>query len=328
MNSFVRELCYRSLLPKHLPKDTSWTQLPVLRTAELRQLSTRDFLTRLRLKQGLDAAATAKVEKDNGKREGPIHNLPKLVEDAKEKFVARARSYIVTVLEKFLGHYSLNADRVRGMACFDPHVLLTLLLDQAYFCFAALYRNFSLRGWLEGSSEDDKCDEYLEFVGHFRQGYSCFAEITWWLYFTDMVEILSSMPELKSRPHLYQLFRLSFLFLTEETPLLPPIRFQDVDSQSLKCRLADVLLPSQSYLAGDPDAITVCTNEDSIVKFRKLVEQFNSGNVAGDPWTHVDTFRRNNFLRLFTQNTSPMFMSLNQHPLAGLDLYIQIYIYV
>ena len=279
MNSFVRKLYYRSLLPKHLPKDTDWTQLPVVRTAELRLLSTRNFLTRLRLKLDLDAADTAKVERDNGEKEGPILNLPELVEEAKEKLVAKARSYIVTLLENLLGHFSLNADIVRGMARFGPHLLVTVPLDQASFCFAALYRSFSLRGWLEGSPEDDCFNEYLEFVGHFRQLYSCLQNSPGG--FTNMVEILSPMPELKSRPHLYRLFRLSCLCLNDDTPLLPPIRFQDVVSQSLKCRLRDVLLPSQSYLARIPDAITVCTNEDSIVKFRKLVDQFISGNVAG-----------------------------------------------
>ena len=135
----------------------------------------------------------------------------------------------------------------------------------------------------------------MEFVGHFRQVYSCLQKSPGG--FTDTWEILSSIPELKSCPNLYQLFRLSCFCLTEDTPLLPPIRFQDVDSQSLKCRLVDVLLPSQSYLARVPDAITVCTNEDSIVKFRELVEQFNSGNVAGGPWTHVDTLGRNHFFK-------------------------------
>ena len=105
-----------------------------------------------------------------------------------------------------------------------------------------------------------------------------------------MVELLSEMVELRSRPHLYRLFRLCCLCLTEDTPLLPAIRFQDVDAQSPRCRLGDVLLPAQSFLARVPDAISVCTNDVSLSKYRDIQQQFNSGNVAGDPWVHVDTF--------------------------------------
>ena len=164
LNSSVRNICYRSLLPKHFPKETDWTQSPVLRTAELRELSSRDFLSRLRLKLDLDAAAIAKVKRDNSDREVPIPNLAELVENTKENFVAKARGYMVFLLENFLNHISLNANIVRGMVCIDPHILLCHPMEQATFCFAALYQSFNLRGWLEGSPENDCRDEYLEFV--------------------------------------------------------------------------------------------------------------------------------------------------------------------
>ena len=83
--------------------------------------------------------------------------------------------------------------------------------------------------------------------------------------------------------------------LTEDTLLLT-VRCQDVDSQSPRCRLGDVLLPAQSHMV--PDSIPVCTNEDSLSKFRELEEHFNSDNVAGgDPWTHVDVFGKVNFYK-------------------------------
>ena len=299
LNNFVRKLCYRALLPKHLPKDTDWTQLPVLRTADLRQLSSRDFLTRLRLKQDLDAAATAKVKRDHCDQEGPISNMTSLVEEAKEKFVAKARSYIVTLLENFLGHVSLNANIVCGMACFDPSILLCLPLEQANFCFSALYQSFSLRGWLEGSPENDCREEYLDFIGHFRQAYHSLKDAH--NGFPDMINLLSSMPELRNRAHLHRLFQLSCMCLTENTPLLPPIRFHDVDAQRPKCSLGDVLLPAQSYLARVPGALSICTKDDSLSKLREIEQEFNTGNVAGDPWTHVDVFGKADFYKVLWQ---------------------------
>ena len=299
LNSFGRELCYRSLLPEHLPKETDWTQLPVLRTAELRQMSTRDFLARLRLKQDLEAASTAKVRRDNSDREGPIPNMSEQVEAVKDKFVAKVRSYLVTFLENFLNHTSLNANLVVGMACFDPNVLLCLPTEQASFCFAALYQSFSVRGWLEGSPENDCRDEYLEFVGHFRRTYQSLEKSP--NGFSDMVDLLSSMPELRNRTHLHRLFQLSCMCLTGNTPLLPSIRFHDVDAQRANCRLGDVLLPAQSYLARAPDAISVCSKDDSVNKLREIEQEFLTGNVAGDPWTHVDVFGRADFFKTLCQ---------------------------
>ena len=295
LNNFARKLCYRSLLPKHHPSETDWTQLPILRTAELRQLSSRDFLHRLKLKEDLDGAANSKVKRDYSDKEGPIPNFPKLVEECKEKFAGKARGYVVYLLEKLLAHHSINAEIVKGMASFDSHILLSLPRDQATYCYRALYNSFNLRGWLEGSSEDDCRDEYLEFVDLFREKYAALEDSP--DGFTDMVELLSNMTELRSRPHLYRLFRLCCLCLTEDTPLLPAIRFQDVDAQSPRCRLGDVLLPAQSFLARVPDAISVCSNDVSLCKYREVEQQFNSGKVAGDPWVHVDTFGRADFYK-------------------------------
>ena len=106
------------------------------------------------------------------------------------------------------------------MACFDPSILLCLPLEQANFCFSALYQSFSLRGWLEGSPENDCRDEYLDFIGHFRQAYHSLKDAPNGI--PDMINLLSSMPELRNRAHLYRLFQLSCMCLTENTPLLPP----------------------------------------------------------------------------------------------------------
>ena len=152
---------------------------------------------RLKLKQDLDQAATANIKRDHSDKERPLlTNLAKLVEDCKEKFVGKARGYLVFLLEKFLSHHSINAEIVRGLASFDPHVLLSLPMEQATYCFAALYHSFSLRGWLEGSTEDDCRDEYIQFVDHFRQKYASLKDSP--EGFTDMVDLLSSIPELRN----------------------------------------------------------------------------------------------------------------------------------
>ena len=153
------------------------------------------------------------------------------------------------------------------MACFDPHILLCLPMEQATFCFAALYQSFSLRGWLESSPEDDCRDEYPEFVGHFRQTDHSLKNSPGG--FLDMVDLLSPMPELRIRPHLYRLFRPSCMCLTENTPLHSPMQFHDVVSHRSKCKLKDVLLPAQSFLARVVESTPVCTKDESLTNFRE-----------------------------------------------------------
>ena len=136
----------------------------------------------------------------------------------------------------------------------------------------------------------------MDFVDHFRHTYSVLKSFP--EGFTDMVHLLVSMPDLQNRPHLCRFFRLSCLCLSEDTALLPPIKFQDVDGQRSRCRLSDVLLPAQSHLTVVLNGIANCTSEGSLAKFEELGQQFNSGNMASDPWSHVDSFGRAKFQKV------------------------------
>ena len=251
----------------------------------------------------MEAAATAKVKRDHCDQEGPIPNMTALVEETKEKFVAKARSYVVTLLEIFLGHLRLNANIVCGMACFDPKIILCLPLEQANFCFTALYQSFSLRGWLEGSPENDCRDEYLDFVGLFRQAYHSLKDSP--NGFSDMVNLLSSMPELRNRAPLYRFFQLSCMCLTENTPLLPSIRFHDVDAQRPKCSLGDVLLPAQSYLARVPEASSVCIKDDSLSKLREIEKSLTQAMWLGTLGPTLMCSEGLISTRFFGRSTSP-----------------------
>ena len=156
----------------------------------------------------------------------------------------------------------------------EPPKLLGNSMARATFCFAPLFRSFSLRCWLEGFPEDNCKDEYMEFNDHFRHTYSALKNSP--EGFTDMVDLLISMPELRSRSLLRRLFRLSNMCLSDDTALLPPIKFQDVDDQSSRCRLSHILLPAQPYLTVVPNGSANCTSEASLAKYKELEQQFNS----------------------------------------------------
>ena len=125
-----------------------------------------------------------------------------------------------------------------------------------------------------------------------------------------MIAFLTPLPKLRARKHLFHLFQLSCLCLTEESIELPPVKFQGVNSSDPKSRLSDVILPAQSYLAQVHDSVTECTKEASLAKYQELDDKFSRGIVAGDPWSHVDYFGRSHFLKIL----STVFKSLKDIP--------------
>ena len=291
-HTFIRKLAARALLPKHVPEMLDWKSLSDLQGQDWRQLSNRDFLSRLKLKENLDAACLARVKKVYSEKQPTPEGIEAAVEATRDDFATKARGYLVHLLKVFLADISLNAGIVRGLGSFDPVALLNLPLEQATYCFSALYRSFSLRGWLENSPEADARDEYIDFVEHFRQGNSGAKDTA--EVFSDMIAVLMDMPELKLRKHLFYIFQLSCMCLTSKLPELPAIKFSGVDCNDPRSRLFDVIMPAQSYLANVANSVAVCTTEASLGTFKDLEFRFSSGNVPGDPWTHVDSFGKAN----------------------------------
>ena len=257
-----------------------------------RQISNRDFLSRLKLKENLYAACRTRVKKVHNEKQMTPEEIEVAVEATRDEFATKARGYLVHLLKVFLADISLNAGIVRGLASFDPVALLSLPLEQASYCFSALHRSFSLRGWLENSPEADARDEYIDFVEYFRQVHSGAKDTP--AVFTDMVAFLMDMPELKLRKHLFYIFQLSCLCLTSKLPELPAVKFSGVDCIDPRSRLFDVIMPAQSYLANVTNSVAVCTTEASLGTFKDLELRFSRGNVPGDPWSHVDSFGKAN----------------------------------
>ena len=290
---FLRKLCSRAVLPKCIPDDTNWTGLLYLCPDDLKLLSCRDFLNRLKLVTDIDASCKAKVRQSRIDPNISASEFSALLATERDSFATSARGFFVFLLETFLRDVHLTADIVHGLACFDPHTLVSLSMDQVTFCFGALFQTFCLRGWIQRSLEPDYRDEYLEFVDYFRANFPQFKDMPGQM--KDVVSFLVALPAMRTRKNLFHLFRLSCLCLTEGGADLPAIKFHKVDSSKPKCRFVDMLLPAQSYLASCSQAIAYCTSESSLGKFRSLDNQFNSGQFAGDPWTHVDTFGRSSF---------------------------------
>ena len=147
---YLRKLCSRALLPKHTPADNDWSCLLQLSLDDCRELSCRDFLSRLELKLDLDAASRAKARKENSEVKNLSAIIDGLTKTVKDTFAAQARSYIVFVIDSLLKDIRLTAGIVRGLAIFNLTVLQTQPRDQALFWFRALFHSFQLRDFVDG----------------------------------------------------------------------------------------------------------------------------------------------------------------------------------
>ena len=240
-------------------------------------------------------------------------NQDELVTKEKETFGTEARTYIVTLLGSLLRDIHFTANIVHGMGCSDPHVLLTLPLEQVSFCSNALYDSVRLRGWVDEASRGDCRDEYFEFVDYFRQTYPSIQSSPGTI--VDVLEFLIPIPAFRSRARLFHLFRLCCLCITEGHQALPALKFQDVDTSSPRCRLSSVILPAQSYLTNCSGSVSVCTAEAALAHYKELEGQFSSGQLAGDPWAHVDIFGQAKFLKTLTA----AFKNLKGDPVVGVS---------
>ena len=159
---------------------------------------------------------------------------------------------VVTSSISWKSFFQTSVSIVRGLGSYAPVAFLSLPVDQATNCFSALYRSFSLRGWLVNSPETDARDEYVDFLYCLRKKYSGMKDTP--EVFTDMVAFLRGMPELKMRKHLFYIFQLSCLCLTSKLPELPAIKLPVVDCSDPRSRLFDVTMPARSYLANVADS--------------------------------------------------------------------------
>ena len=178
------------------------------------------------------------------------------------------------------------------MASFDPHVMFEMPLDFATRCFADVYRGFRLRGWVQDTSEQTCRDEYIGVLTHLRGSRVSLTSSTSALH--DIVDFLSNLPTLRERGHIYHLFKLSCLCLTDKSSTLPIVRFGAGNTDVLNCRSTDVILPVQSILANLPYSVPVCTSDSALEDFKALTADFGVSGLDTnyDPWRSVDLFSR------------------------------------
>ena len=202
-----------------------------------------------------------------------------LVTELRSEVCILARQYYSFLIEGIRKHVSMTTNNVRGMACFDPHVMCEMPLEFATGCFNDLYRGFKLRGWVQDTSEQACRDEYISVLTHLRGTRASLSSSP--IAIHDVIDFLSALPVLKERQHLSHLFRLSCLCLTSQAPSLPPVSFGNISLSNLSCRSIDVILPGQSFFSNLPQGVPICTSDNALDNVSTFCLDF--GETGLDP---------------------------------------------
>ena len=286
--SFIRKLAVRCLLSSSVPAELEWTQLVKLKLGVVKRISSRQFLRRLNLESKAAAAASMKASNDSSDRGGTKDSVKKLSDKLLDDFALLARDYFVFLLKEVLGHISLTSDGVKGLASFDPKVLLVLPTNMSFSFFTTLYKGFSSRGWVKEVDQQLYLEEYMSFVYDLRRSYPTLVESPDLIF--DVVSYLSTSVKLRSRPLLLYIFRLSCLCLTDAVSEFPSVQFGTVDSSKLGCTMNEVFYPVQSYLSCVPNCIEACCRGESVTRFLNLCSTFGNRAFSSTytPWSDVD----------------------------------------
>ena len=292
LSRFIRKLCVRCLIDRCMPADDDWVGLLSLHLEGQEALLPDDFLHRLNLSQKLEQALNRKAAAELSDKKLDRAKADDLVAELKKEFCDLARHYYLFLIEGVRKHVTMTTNNVRGMASFDPYVMFEMPLNFATRCFADLYRGFRLRGWVQDTNEQICRDEYIGVLTHLRGSRVSLTSSPSALH--DIVDFLSNLPALKERGHIYYLFKLSCLCLTDKSSTLPVVRFGAVTTDSLNCRSTDVIMPVQSILANLPYSVPVCTSDSALEDFHALTADFGDSGLDAtyDPWRSVDLFGR------------------------------------
>ena len=116
----------------------------------------------------------------------------------------------------------------------------------------------------------------------------------------DMVEIFTLLAALCSRKHLFYLYELCCLCLTESGSSLPHVKFGPIDTSDYKCAFVSSIDPVQSYLSQVPDGVSVCTPESASSDFLNLLDRTTGVDFDSvyDPWTDFNLFDRKKLFKV------------------------------
>ena len=241
---FISRLCFRVCQPDTVPLESAWFLLLDFRTSDGKFMKVDEFLVRLKMTNKVAAASNLKAAGLHFNKKSSKAVIDKTADSAKSDFITSAKKYIEHLLRAVLQHTGLSSDIVKGLAAFDPYIMMKRPTEVALRHFGILYSTFQLRSWVTGPTEAACRDEYLALLDYVRTYHYSNPSLT--NEKVDLIEFLMGLDFLQTHGHVCYLFKLSCLCLTSVSPRYPSVVVGKVDTQGLQSRIADVVLPCQS----------------------------------------------------------------------------------
>ena len=292
VSRFLSLLCSRIYTPDTAPLANAWFLLLRFQTSEATFLSGDEYLVRLKLASKVSAACKARAEGLHFGKKSERAAIQATAETVKADFVKDSQHYIQFVINEIHQRTGLSTNLVKGLAAFDPFIMLKRPMDVALRHFEVLYSSFAVRSWVDDSNESQCRDQYIQLLDHLRTAYGPDFDIT--SVSADLIEFLMGLEFLHERSHLLYLFKLSCLCTTVTSPSYPDVVFGEVTTAGGQSRFTDLILPCQSYMANVIGSVVRSSEDSNLAKFSTLSTSFGRSAFSPDydPWAYVDTFGR------------------------------------
>ena len=136
---FISRLCFRVYQPDTVPLESSWFHLLDFRVSDGKFLEDDEFLIRLNMTNKVTAASNLKAAGLHFNKKSSKAAIDKTAETAKADFTNSAKKYIEYLLGAVLQHPGLSSDPIKGLAAFDPYIMMKRPTEVALRHFGILY---------------------------------------------------------------------------------------------------------------------------------------------------------------------------------------------
>ena len=251
-----------------------------------------EFLLRLKLTNRVTTSRKTRAEGIHFGKKSERAAIQKTATTVKTKFIDEALQFIEYLINSVLRQTSLSSDIIKGLAAFDPFILFKRPTEVAHRYFDLLYSTFCLRSWVTKAIESTCGDQYTELLDHLR--ICCGPDYDLSNSSPDLIDFLLGLAFLRSRDHLFYLFKLCCLCATTPSPDYPDVVAGKISTVGRHSSFTDVIPPCQSYMASVSGSSTLSSDDSNLAKFSLLSGSFGQSAFSPtyDPWTYVDNFGR------------------------------------
>ena len=148
VSRFLSLLCSRIYTPDTAPLANAWFLLLRFQTSEATFLSGDEYLVRLKLASKVSAACKARAEGLHFGKKSERAAIQATAETVKADFVKDSQHYIQFVINGIHQRTGLSTNLVKGLAAFDPFIMLKRPMDVAL-------RHFDISRCCTAASQSD-----------------------------------------------------------------------------------------------------------------------------------------------------------------------------